>query len=87
MHTPLEHLFAWQQVVPPQQTLPPAQQTVPQQTLFGAHVVPGTTAVPPWQVPFWQVSPVVHGLASSHVVPFLVVSPTQLPVPVSHVWH
>lgn len=45
---------------------------------------PGTDA-PPWQVPFRHVSPLVQGSPSSHDVPFLLWSATQLPVAGSHV--
>jgi hypothetical protein len=38
-----------------------------------------TTGVP-WQAPAWQASPVVHGLLSEQVVPFVAIGFEQTPV-------
>jgi hypothetical protein len=89
VHTPLWQVSLWVQRLPSLHTAPltlvgalmhrpSAGSQLPARWHWSGAVQ--TTAEPPWQIPFWHESPVVHGLPSSHEVPFAFAWFEQVPV-------
>ncbi len=70
-HTPPLQMSLTVQTLPSEQPLPSAgteKQPLAESHWSNVHALPSSqlAALPPWQVPFWQVSEIVHGSPSSH---------------------